>query len=220
MRVHFGALYHIYLNPDKAGTLAPLAKEGPDGRRLGYEDLANLDDQTDIIDDPYRMQADVSFSPKDARLTIQTNQDPAGRVWDKTLLGLVLGHNGARLLVDVKGRRFPGRSQGKSRYTVDYYFFVPSSLGVNKHTYRDDQFFSDMQAYIRFKTPSRSLASLVGELSQRRLQRSTANIELIRGIRQCQSGHQQQMTRQRRALTLLAHHDTPFGDRCGRLVMT
>src|SRR5690606_16864490 len=57
------------------------------------------------------------------------------------------------------------RSQGKSRYTVDYYFFVPASLGVNKHTYRDDQFFSDMQAYIRFKTPSVSLASLAGPLS-------------------------------------------------------
>lgn len=57
------------------------------------------------------------------------------------------------------------RSQDKSCYTVDYYFFVPSSLGLNKHTYRNDHFFSDVQAYIRFKTPTRSLASLVGEVS-------------------------------------------------------
>lgn len=52
------------------------------------------------------------------------------------------------------------RSQGRSRYNVDYYFFVPASLGVNKHTYRPDQFYSDVQAYIRFKTPNQSLASL------------------------------------------------------------
>ncbi len=55
------------------------------------------------------------------------------------------------------------RSQGRSRYNVDYYFFVPKSLGVNEHTYRDDQFFSDVQAYIRFKTPDRTLSSLSGK---------------------------------------------------------
>ncbi len=56
-------------------------------------------------------------------------------------------------------------SHGRSRYNVDYYFFVPASLGVNKHTYRDQQFFSDVQAYIRFKTPSRTMASLAGNPS-------------------------------------------------------
>jgi hypothetical protein len=55
------------------------------------------------------------------------------------------------------------RSHGRSRYDVDYYFFVPKSLGVNEHTYRDEQFFSDVQAYIRFKTPERTLANLSGE---------------------------------------------------------
>ncbi|MCP4448773.1 MAG: hypothetical protein GY811_26080 [Myxococcales bacterium] len=56
-------------------------------------------------------------------------------------------------------------SQGRSRYRVDYYFFVPASLGVSKHTYRDHQFFSDVQAYIRFKTPSRTMTSLAGNRS-------------------------------------------------------
>ncbi len=56
-------------------------------------------------------------------------------------------------------------SQGRSRYNVDYYFFVPASLGVNKHTYRDQQFFSDVQAYIRFKTPTKPMASLAGDPS-------------------------------------------------------
>ncbi len=54
---------------------------------------------------------------------------------------------------------------GRSRYNVDYYFFVPASLGVNKHTYRDQQFFSDVQAYIRFKTPTKTMASLAGNPS-------------------------------------------------------
>ena len=54
-------------------------------------------------------------------------------------------------------------NHGRSRYNVDYYFFVPASLGINKHTYRSEKFFSDVQAYIRFKTPSRSLESLAGK---------------------------------------------------------
>lgn len=55
------------------------------------------------------------------------------------------------------------RAKGRSRYNVDYYFFVPKSLGVNKHTYHDEQFFADVQAYIRFKTPSLTLQNLSGE---------------------------------------------------------
>lgn len=35
----------------------------------------------------------------------------------KNLDFIVLGDNGARLLVDVKGRRFPGQSGGKQRFT-------------------------------------------------------------------------------------------------------
>ncbi len=57
------------------------------------------------------------------------------------------------------------RAHGQSRYNVDYYFFVPSSLGVNKHTYSDDRFFSDVQAYIRFKTPNSTLAKLTSATS-------------------------------------------------------
>ncbi len=55
------------------------------------------------------------------------------------------------------------RAKGRSRYNIDYYFFVPKSLGVNKYTYRDEQFFADVQAYIRFKTPSLTLQNLSGD---------------------------------------------------------
>jgi hypothetical protein len=70
------------------------------------------------------------------------------------------------------------RSQGRSRYNVDYYFFVPASLGVNKHTYRAEKFFSDVQAYIRFKTPGQSIASLIkGDCTLKRIR---AHIKALR----------------------------------------
>ena len=52
----------------------------------------------------------------------------------------------------------PAREQ--SRYRIEAYFFVPSSLGINPQTYSREQFYTDIQAYIRFKTPSVSLVSL------------------------------------------------------------
>ncbi len=48
-----------------------------------------------------------------------------------------------------------------TRYRVETYFFVPRSLGLTPHSYSRDQFYSDVQAYIRFKTPGVSLASLI-----------------------------------------------------------
>ncbi len=51
----------------------------------------------------------------------------------------------------------------RSRYVVETYFFVPRSLGLDPHSYRREQFYSDIQAYIRFKTPTLSLRALVDE---------------------------------------------------------
>ncbi len=47
-----------------------------------------------------------------------------------------------------------------NRYRIEAYFFIPKSLGINSYTYSREQFYSDIQAYIRFKTPSVSLAAL------------------------------------------------------------
>lgn len=47
-----------------------------------------------------------------------------------------------------------------NRYRIASYFFIPRTLGINKHTYPREQFFSDVQAYIRFKTPMLSLDAL------------------------------------------------------------
>jgi hypothetical protein len=48
-----------------------------------------------------------------------------------------------------------------NRYQVETYFFIPRSLGVDPHSYTREQFYADMQAYIRFKTPTVVLSALV-----------------------------------------------------------
>jgi hypothetical protein len=47
-----------------------------------------------------------------------------------------------------------------SRYRVECYLFVPRSLGVNRLSYPREQFYSDVQGYIRFKTPLIGLKTL------------------------------------------------------------
>lgn len=47
-----------------------------------------------------------------------------------------------------------------NRYSVESYFFIPKSLGINSNTYSREQFYSDMQAYIRFRSPSLPLETL------------------------------------------------------------
>jgi hypothetical protein len=49
----------------------------------------------------------------------------------------------------------------ENRYRVESYFFIPKSLGINKATYDADKFYSDVRAYIRFKTPTLSGDDLV-----------------------------------------------------------
>jgi hypothetical protein len=49
----------------------------------------------------------------------------------------------------------------KNDYRVEAYFFVPRSLGLNSYTYSKEQFYGDIQAYIRFKTPHVALSALI-----------------------------------------------------------
>lgn len=48
-----------------------------------------------------------------------------------------------------------------TRYQTEAFIFVPESLGVSRRSYESKQFFADMQAYIRFKTPQMSFAAIV-----------------------------------------------------------
>ncbi|MEL7368128.1 MAG: hypothetical protein AAFN74_04385 [Myxococcota bacterium] len=44
--------------------------------------------------------------------------------------------------------------RSKTHYRIESYFFVPRSIGLDKYTYSTDEFFTDMNAFIRFKEPS------------------------------------------------------------------
>lgn len=46
------------------------------------------------------------------------------------------------------------RSRKTTEYHVETYIFIPNNLCVNASTYSKDDFFNDMQKYIRFKTPT------------------------------------------------------------------
>ncbi len=49
----------------------------------------------------------------------------------------------------------------KNRYRVEMFLFSPLSLGVTPDTYSKKRFYTDIQAYIRFKTPAVPLAALL-----------------------------------------------------------
>lgn len=51
-------------------------------------------------------------------------------------------------------------TRARSDYKVQCYLFVPRSLGINRHSYSREQFYSDVQGYIRFKTPVINLRTL------------------------------------------------------------
>lgn len=48
----------------------------------------------------------------------------------------------------------------ESAYSVETYFFVPKALNIGPHSYSKENFYNDIQRYIRFKTPKVSLAKL------------------------------------------------------------
>ncbi|MDD5167463.1 MAG: hypothetical protein PHN75_01485 [Syntrophales bacterium] len=56
-----------------------------------------------------------------------------------------------------------------TNYEIETYFFIPQNLGINKTTYKKNDFFNDLKTYIRFKTPTmllRNIADGPGNLLQ------------------------------------------------------
>ncbi|GAB4317403.1 MAG: hypothetical protein Kow0069_20140 [Promethearchaeota archaeon] len=51
----------------------------------------------------------------------------------------------------------------KNEYVVESYFFIPKALRVTPETYSKDDFFGDLENYVRFRTPQISLGGLVAE---------------------------------------------------------
>jgi len=75
--------------------------------------------------------------------------------------------------------RVPQDSQA-ARYDIDAYFFVPPGLGITRDNYTRSDFYDDLQAYVRLRTPSHGLDELVfGAVSP--LSRLTATALRLRG---------------------------------------
>ncbi len=54
----------------------------------------------------------------------------------------------------------------KTSYLLATYFFIPSSLQINRDSYSKEQFFSDINNRIRFKTPKMSIEGILDELNE------------------------------------------------------
>jgi len=55
------------------------------------------------------------------------------------------------------------RARPFNSYHVETYMFIPNNLCVNKHTYSKEEFYNDMQKYIRLKTPVMLLKNILEE---------------------------------------------------------
>ncbi len=54
-----------------------------------------------------------------------------------------------------------------NKYNIELYLFSPKSLGMNHLTYSKEEFFGDIQGYIRFKTPAFTFDELLNGADQR-----------------------------------------------------
>lgn len=77
-------------------------------------------------------------------------------------------------------------------YHIDVFFFLPRHLGINRHTYSKDQFYTDLTEYIRLKTPEVDIGDLTREDSPviRRL------VEVFEAYRENAPGASEECTRQ------------------------
>lgn len=48
----------------------------------------------------------------------------------------------------------------QDKYTVETYFFIPSRLKINEKTYTKEDFFSELENYVRFQTPRIALSGI------------------------------------------------------------
>ena len=79
--------------------------------------------------------------------------------------------------VEVKFRYAIDTKRPKTHYRSESYFFVPRSIGLDRYTYSRDEFFSDMNVFVRFAEPGIP-ASILANKSDRNspLHRATAAI--------------------------------------------
>ncbi len=64
---------------------------------------------------------------------------------------------------EVKRRYDLTHEQKVSQYDIETYLFFSYTLGINHHTYSGEDFYSDIQTYLRLSPPSIPLSDMVGE---------------------------------------------------------
>lgn len=69
--------------------------------------------------------------------------------------------------IEIKWGYDLDRNRRKDLYTVEYFFFLPENLDVNRSTYSKKQFYRDMLLYLRFRAPDLSLDDLADGSDER-----------------------------------------------------
>lgn len=68
---------------------------------------------------------------------------------------------------ELKSEFFPQKGPKPSKYTQEFYLFIPSSLQINANTYSKQSFYLDQTNLIRYKTPEFSFEQLLDANSTR-----------------------------------------------------
>lgn len=61
---------------------------------------------------------------------------------------------------ELKSEYSPVRGRANNTYTLEFYFFIPASLHINRHTYAKRHFYYDQTSLLRQKTPNVPLNEL------------------------------------------------------------
>jgi len=80
--------------------------------------------------------------------------------------------------LELKLEYEPSVGDQRSRYLVEAFLFIPSSLNVNAETYPRDDFYADIHNYVRLKTPVLDFAELL-QLEQSPLVKLERKVESL-----------------------------------------
>ena len=55
------------------------------------------------------------------------------------------------------------KKEDVNKFKINTWIFVPNGLDINRHTYNDERFYSDVKSYVRLITPIYSLKEILTE---------------------------------------------------------
>ncbi|MDP1834312.1 MAG: hypothetical protein Q8K75_00130 [Chlamydiales bacterium] len=68
---------------------------------------------------------------------------------------------------ELKSEYAPVPGRANNRYTLEFFFFIPTALHINKHTYTKKHFYYDQTSLLRLKTPIVPLKELIASNTAR-----------------------------------------------------